>query len=169
MIENWVEIQGTNGLYFVSDKGNVRSAHFGKEKQLTYFINKKGYQNVFLYFNGKRLCTRIHRLVAMSFIPNVQNKDQVNHKNGIKTDNSVENLEWVNNSENVKHAFDTGLKKPNIVHGSRHGMSKLNESQVLEIRQMNQEGQTSTSIAKNFGLSLGTVSGIVLRRNWKHI
>ena len=72
--------------------------------------NKKGYLYVVLSKNGKSKIVRIHRLVAQTFIPNLQNKPQVNHIDGIKSNNVVSNLEWCTNSENQKHAFKLGLQ-----------------------------------------------------------
>lgn len=68
-----------------------------------------GYLGVVLCKNGKTKLIAVHRLVAMHFIPNPENKPQVNHKNGVKNDNAAENLEWVTQSENMKHAVKTGL------------------------------------------------------------
>lgn len=73
-------------------------------------VNKKsGYELVNIIFNNKRKLFLVHRLIAIIILPNPQNKPCVNHKNGIKTDNRVENLEWVTYSENMKHAFLSGL------------------------------------------------------------
>ena len=73
-------------------------------------IDKDGYSYVVLYKNKKRKHFKVHRLVAMAFLKNPKNKPEVNHKQGIKSDNRVTELEWNTTSENVQHAYDTGLK-----------------------------------------------------------
>jgi len=106
MKEEWKDIPGYEGIYRISNFGRVKSLNYnktGKEKLLT---PKKSfvYDVVCLCFKGKHKYEFIHRLVAKTFIPNIQKKPQVNHKNGDKRDNNVENLEWVTPSENVKHS-----------------------------------------------------------------
>lgn len=118
MKEIWKETKYKN--YFVSNKGRVKSidrmlppdamhpkGQFKKGKTLTPHDNGHGYLTVMLTIKtATQKRPYIHRLVAETFIPNPQNKKQINHKNGIKSDNSVKNLEWATRSENVKHSYD---------------------------------------------------------------
>lgn len=112
-MEYWQEIPNTNGRYQVNDKGEIMSFQPGKPpvyKKLR--IDRAGYHTVRLSINGKQRTCFVHRLVAEAFLDAELGKYEVNHINGIKTDNRVKNLEWVTRSENMRHAFDTGLCVP---------------------------------------------------------
>jgi len=121
--EIWKPVIGFEGYYEISNTGKIKSikreitVSTGKrtinEKILTTRINNWGYIDVRLS-KGSVIKTKfIHILTAEAFIPNPLNKFEVNHKNGIKTDNSIQNLEWVTHSENMKHAYEMGLAKVN--------------------------------------------------------
>ena len=118
--ELWKPISGYEGIYEVSSLGRVRSLdrvvvdYRGIEKSvggkiLKPGVTNKGYYIVSLNSVDKRHTLTVHRLVANAFVPNLDNKPQVNHINGIKTDNRICNLEWLTNEENMKHAINNGL------------------------------------------------------------
>jgi hypothetical protein len=113
-IPTW--IKGYENHYSITPDGDVYTYKFGKIKKITPGIGKDlsraQYCNISLSLNGTSKTVRIHRIVAETFIPNPDNKPCVNHINGIKTDNRVENLEWVNVKENAIHARDVlGIKR----------------------------------------------------------
>lgn len=113
MEEIWKDIEDYDGLYQVSNLGRVKRL-IGlrcKEERFIKPLYRKGYHFVFLYRNSKYKTMSIHRLVALSFLINKYDKMEVNHIDGVKTNNCVENLEWSTRSENTRHAFDTGLIK----------------------------------------------------------
>lgn len=113
-MEEWRAIEGTNGMYEVSNTGKVRSNNYlghGVTKEIKPHVKKSGYVELRIYINGKRKSCRLHRLVADAFIPNLENKPQVNHKDGNKQNNYVDNLEWSTASENIRHAVQNGLRE----------------------------------------------------------
>lgn len=138
MKEIWKDIKGYEGLYQVSNLGRVRSfprrgTHTNKIHILKPGINHKGYLQVGLVNKGKSHSYKVHRLVADAFIQNLNRKEQVNHINGVKTDNRVENLEWCTNKENMKHAWKMGLrsKEKTYYHGKEHCNSVSIEQYTL--------------------------------------
>lgn len=116
-MEIWKAIEGTDGKYEVSNTGKVRSNNYlghGKQQELKLWDNG-GYQRVTLWSGGKKGNRLIHRLVAETFIPNPENKPEVNHKDGDKHNNHVDNLEWSTRKENIDHADSTGLRTGSVV------------------------------------------------------
>jgi len=121
MIEIWKDVIGFEGLYQVSNTGNVKSMPKHIKNGVSSFVSEVnilknsltggGYYRVNLRSNSTTKSMLVHRLIAMAFIPNPQGKLYINHKNGIKTDNSIDNLEWCTHRENMVHAFETGLIK----------------------------------------------------------
>lgn len=111
--EIWLQVEGFNN-YYISNLGNVKSVNYANnkiEKDLVKKPNHKGYLRVVLYKSNKQYKKRVSVLVALHFIDNPENKPQVNHKDGIKANNRYWNLEWATASENIQHAYDTGLRK----------------------------------------------------------
>lgn len=142
--------------YEITRDGNIINKHTGRYVKPQ--PNGKGYLRVSI---GKKLMF-VHRLVAEKYIPNEGNKPQVNHKDGNKSNNCVDNLEWVTNQENRNHAVKNGLQ----VSGERCSYSKLTKSQVSFIREHTEI--TSTEMAKVFGVSRTTINDIRQHRSWKY-
>lgn len=168
--EQWADIQGFEGQYMISTCGRVKScdrilSHKGhgtwhiKErilKQNNAGPSKYKYMTVMLHAGkGQMVCKRVHRLVAEAFIPNPHNLPQVNHIDGNKLNNNVENLEWVTEQENSDHAWRTGLCE-NIV--------KAKQKPVVNL----DTGERFSSLAdaeRSFGKSFGAISHVL---NGKH-
>lgn len=156
-MENWKDIIGFEGLYQISDLGNVRSIRKNiimKPKQ-----DEQGYYRITL----KNKLYLIHRLVGIHFIPNPLNKRTINHLNGVKTDNTINNLEWATDAENIKHAVDTGLINQK---GSKNANSRLSESDIIYIREST---LTPTKLAGIFGIHRTYIHKIRNKEKWKHL
>ena len=106
--EIWKDIPGYEGRYKISNYGKVWSNF--KKDFMSISVDKDGYSRVALFKDGKQKQLQVHRLVALTFIPNPENKPEVNHKDRNKSNNNVENLEWVTQSENVAHAYRHGVE-----------------------------------------------------------
>jgi hypothetical protein len=178
MEEIWKDVVGFEGLYKVSNLGNVigigkswvcgmyDSIIVKPESIRKQSTDTGGYKQVWLCKDGKAKNYLVHRLVAKTFLENPENKKDINHKNGNKTDNGLDNLEWCTRSENVLHAFKNDLKKPSS--GSRHGMSKLKEDDVLRIRELSGK-HTKLELAEMFGVGRRNINNIINYKSWQHI
>lgn len=166
MVTKWYKVPDFEG-YFISKCGKVKSCVRSKSRLLKFDISNKGYYRVTLSKNGKTKRFSVHRLMAKVFLKDYSENLQVNHIDGVRTNNNIDNLEMVTQSENNKHALRIGLQKP--TYGTINGMSKLTEKEVLEIRNLAKEGMKQKEIAKVYGIVRQTVNDIVNRKAWKHI
>lgn len=119
-MENWKNVPGYETLYLISDLGNVKSLH--TNKILKPSVDKYGYCRFSATKNKRQKTLRIHRLVGELFIPNPNNLPQLNHKDGNKSNNCKNNLEWSTDSDNKLHAYKTGL----MTGGNRHSKIRKN-------------------------------------------
>lgn len=147
--------------YKISPCGAIYGLKSGKQLKPR---DTKGYHRVVIYGDVKPRSIFIHRLVAQAFIPNDENKPQVNHKNGIKTDNRVCNLEWCTRSENALHSHKLGLQVS--LKGEKHGRSKLTKAQVLLIKK---DTRHHKEIAKDYEVSHQHILAIKNLIKWKHL
>lgn len=159
MEEIWKSVPGYEGIYEVSNFGKVRSSdrmiiyengrrHIKKGKLMANIIDGLGYLRVGLSEKGKTITCKVHRLVATAFIPNPENKSEVNHISGIKINNRTENLEWCTRSENIKHAFRIGVKTPGMGMLGKTGIKNNLSKQVVQLSKDNSFIKNYVSMAQ---------------------
>jgi|SRR5690242_7506178 len=183
-MEVWVDLKNCEGYYQISNYGMIRSIDrildrkgnsnrkdhkvFKKSKNIKWLVNGDGYLYLYLVNSyTKNYFVSCHREVAKAFIENPENKPEVNHKDGNKFNNHVDNLEWSTRLENMRHAMDNGL---NDSRGEKCGMSKLTESEVISIRASytGKFGELS-KLGRQYKVSSKCIEYIVKRETWKHI
>ena len=177
MSEVWKDISGYEGLYRVSNLGRVKSlrryvpckngVRVVRERVLRPSVHRDGYLKIELRKNAIGEHPMIHRLVALAFIPNPDNKTQVNHIDGIKRNNSVDNLEWCDQSENQLHAYKNGLQKP--LKGEQVKTSKLTEENIYQIFELSKQGVEQYNLAERFNVNQSTISRILNGKRWAHV
>lgn len=165
-MEKWKSIQGFEGYYEISNHGNVKSLHGDGVKMLKQLRGK--YLLVQLFKKGKGTTRNIHRLVAIHFIPNPENKEFVNHKDGDKYNPHFTNLEWCTCQENTIHAFASGLRDSGCVRGENNWKTNLKEEHIIQIRSM-KGFVKNRQIASALNLCESTISNIQNRKSWKHV
>jgi len=151
--------------YEVSDTGLVRSSGVLILKPR---LDRYGYELVTFWIDGKLHTRKVHRLVAIAFIENPGNLPTVNHKDGIKTNNAKENLEWMSVKDNHRHAFETGLHTigENRIAGRP---VKLCNKDIPKIRKLIAAGLGNTDIGKMYGVTCGCIYSIRVGKSWTHI
>ena len=176
--EIWKEIKDFPN-YEVSNKGRVKSINRTKIDLMNRVITNQGqllvptivakYLRVNLYKNGIRFSTPVHQIVAKTFIenPNPTKYNQINHINGVRTNNEVSNLEWCDALHNIKHAINTGLRK---IKGEENPNAQLTNKEVVEIREnyVKKRGNIKKLAAK-YGVSSGIISNLVNNKTYKNI
>lgn len=184
MQEVWKDIKDYEGLYQVSSLGQVKRVerYYTQLNSLTGNSNTKllpemimkpfededGYLRISLIKDNVRKKHFVHRLVAINFIPNPENKPEVNHKEGNKKDNRVEMIEWNTTSENQRHAVANKLYE--TAKGETAGQAKLKEVQVREIHKLWKTGEVTQEYLSNmFGVAGSAISRIVNGVRWRHV
>lgn len=173
-MECWKWIEGYKGRYKISNKGRVCSFLLSRKIILKPVYDTTGYSGVSLSHSGHAKRIHIHRLVASAFIENPHAKPQVNHRDGIKTNNDAKNLEWVSASENCRHAVSMGLVPNPASHprGERCGRARMTEEKVREIRSLYRRGSgglNSIALASRYGITHSAIRYILRRDSWKHV
>ena len=165
-----IYIDGNKTGYEVDDCGNIYSHNKKRTKVilLSQYIDKDGYHRVSLYYKGKYYNRLVSRLVAMEFIPNLDNKPQVNHKDGNKSNNRANNLEWVTLQENIAHAWRTGLATNHV--GEDHSTTVYSRSQIEKIcEELVKNVKTMDEIANSVGVPYTIVKQIKNHVIWNNI
>lgn len=176
--EIWKDVIGYEGYYQVSNMGRARSCdrtiydgrwgdRFRAGKPVSATCGKRGYVYVPFCKLGKSSTLLLHRLVAKAFLGDCPHGYEVNHIDGNRLNNSLSNLEYVTPSQNVRHAYATGLNKPRV--GELNGCALLTEDKVIQIRSLISQGLKDSAIAPMFGVSRVAVYDVRVRKTWKHI
>ena len=167
--EEWRPVKGYEGIYSVSNCGNVRREITPRSPQvrlLKLTLNVEGYHVVSLS-KGKATQHKVHRLVAIAFLEPSPDKPDVNHKNGRKTDNRPDNIEWCSVAENNWHNMN--ILGVTMAFGEAHGHAKLRESDVNEIREHYAAGASISGIARGYGMDASTIGNVVHGTTWRHL
>lgn len=148
-----------NKNYTVCSDGSI----YGKTGKLLLGKDHGGYRRHGIMIEGKNKHILAHRMVAITFLDNPENKAEVNHKDGNKSNNNLDNLEWVTREENQQHAFKIGL---NTNLGSANGKAILDENMVLDLYKKMLSGQTPKDLSNSTGISSGILVKIRNKVTW---
>ena len=170
-MELWKPVVGNESRYEVSSNGIIRNKK--TQKSVWYRITKFGYCYIRLYVDGgKSKNYMVHRIVMAAFVGPIPHKHDVDHVNGVKTDNRVENLEYVTRSENIRRSYAMGIRS---VAGSKNPRATLTESEVLQIKSLLKKVKskeidiTLRRIGGMFGVTRDTVKNINCGRTWANV
>jgi hypothetical protein len=174
--EHWRPIPGAEGFYRVSDQGRIRSERLphktvGRQRGrvLKPCPDNKGYLLFRICIPGRPPKTmKVHRAVALAFLGPAPEGLQINHKNGDKRDNRVENLEYISCRENIRHCWQMGLHGVAHTRGETNVSSKLREADVLAIRAQ-YPSMSYAQLARKYRVTLQNIYSIVKRQTWRHV
>jgi hypothetical protein len=164
--EEWKPVVGFEGWYQVSDQGRIRRIRKGANAKLSgpllFSVGSRGYLICVLCKQGERKSVIVHRIVAMAFLGLPGSRKEVNHKDGNKTNNRVENLEWVTSGRNKQHGCDMGLYPL----GEQVYNARFGEDDIRSIRRRIRNGERACDIAQEYGVHRGTIGNIKRRKSW---
>ena len=170
-MEDWINLQNYEEYYEISNIGNIRRKEgtFNRKiKNLGLRKHSGGYLYFQITINNISKNLTYHRVMAQHFIPNPENKPFVNHKDGNKLNNSLDNLEWVTASENMRHAYDTGLEVGKK--GEEHHNSKYKEEEIKNIKLLFKNGVSRKEISKLYPkMHINYLTLIINNKRWSHI
>lgn len=186
MAEEWRPLPGWEETYEVSSLSRIRSLdrfvrcagspgrdhrREVKGRILKQIVGARGYLSVLLKDaeRGKSKRMRVHRAVAIAFIPSENGRPYVNHIDHNKLNNAIENLEWCTHAENLQHAARAGRLSHDRIKGVLNPRAKLTEPDVVEIKRRLRQGHTTSGIARDYCVIQSTISNIKTGRTWKHI
>lgn len=170
LIQQWASIPGYEGIYSAGSLGHIRSDRAATNSmpglvRKPYVHKKTGYCVMNLSRHGIAVTHHVHRLIATAFIPNPNNLREVNHKDGNRQNNALDNLEWVSSKENKAHAISIGLGP---ITGVRHHMAKLTPelAKIIRLSFTGRVGEPK-EIAKKYGVSTTTIVSVLKNKTWK--
>ena len=160
--EAW--IPGYEDKYSVTKSGKVYSWHYDERRPLNVYVDSVGYEAVNLYKNGESTNRRVHEIMLKAFVRQPEPDEETRHKNGLKLDNRLDNLEWSSSQENANDR----LKYNEQARGSQMNKSDLTEEDVREIRER-AETEKGTELAEEFGVDTSTITRISKGETWSHV
>ena len=154
-------------MYFINTRGDVLSLRSTTPKYMKPHLNNTGYYQVMLFDGEKVVPKCLHKLLAEAFIPNPNKYSEINHKDYNRTNNRVDNLEWITQSQNTRYAFLKGNKSQK---GEKNNMAKLTMEKVKEIRKFKEENDhlSQQQIADHFNLKRENVKDIINYKTWNY-
>lgn len=165
IVEIWSHLEEYPGI-LVSDHGRVMTEKTELIRKVNYSVG--GYGRITHFYEGKVSYHYVHRIVGKAFIGNDQQKPQINHKDGQKDNNRIDNLEWVTEKENTAHAYETGLRRKRATNKGKK-WKQFTKKEVISIRESLKNGISKSELARKHGVKWETIKSIEMRRTWKNI